>query len=271
MNGIDLSLHRVAPGQPVNLQNVETDGKEYHDDRDLAEIEFDALRAELAEWQQRLYAEGRRKLLIVLQAMDAGGKDSTIRHVFGATNPQGVRVQSFKVPSKEELAHDFLWRVHQRVPATGMIGVFNRSHYEDVVVVRVDKIVPEGVWSKRYEQINDFERLLTETGTTMLKFFIHISKNEQRKQFQERIDDPSKHWKFSFGDLEKRKQWDNYMVAYGDAIARCTTQAAPWYIIPGDQKWYRLLAIARVIVGTLREMNPDYPPPEGDLTGVVVE
>ncbi|MDT8306203.1 MAG: polyphosphate kinase 2 family protein [Anaerolineae bacterium] len=271
MNDIDLSTHRIAPKQPVDLEAIPTDGKDYHEDRDMAEIEFKALCEELAKWQQRLYAEGQRKLLIVLQAMDAGGKDSTIRHLFGETNPQGVRVHSFKVPSKEELAHDFLWRVHKRVPENGMIGVFNRSHYEDVVVVRVDKLVPEDIWSKRYEQINQFEKLLTETGTTILKLYLHISKEEQRKQFQERLDDPEKNWKFSFGDLEKRKQWNDYMVAYGDAIARCTTESAPWYIIPADQKWYRLLAVARIVVGTLRQMNPAYPPPEGDLSGVVVD
>jgi PPK2 family polyphosphate:nucleotide phosphotransferase len=271
MNGIDLTTHRVEPGQSVDLAAIPTAGREHHGDRDMAEIEFKALRQELAEWQQRLYAEGKRKLLIVLQAMDAGGKDSTIRHLFAETNPQGVRVHSFKVPTPEDLAHDFLWRVHQRVPAAGMIGVFNRSHYEDVVIVRVDQLVPEAVWRRRYEQINQFEQLLAETGTTLLKFYLHISKGEQRKQFQERIDEPEKNWKFSFDDLEKRKKWDGYMAAYGEALARCTTAAAPWYVIPADQKWYRLLAVARVVVGTLRELNPTYPPPQQDLRGVVVE
>ncbi len=271
MNDIDLTTHRLQPGQPVNLLEMETEGKAYHDDRDAAEEEFEALVEELAEWQRRLYAEGRQKLLVVLQAMDAGGKDSTIRHIFGRTNPQGVQVHSFKAPTAQELAHDFLWRIHQRVPGKGMIGVFNRSHYEDVVVVRVDQLAPEPVWRARYEQINQFEKLLADTGTTVLKFYLHISKKEQRKQFQERIDDPSKHWKFSFDDLEKRKQWDDYMTAYGEALARCTTEAAPWYVIPGDQKWYRLLAVARVLVGTLRRMDPAYPPPERDLSGVVVE
>lgn len=271
MNVLDLTTHRLQPGQPVNLSEIETDGKAFHDDRDAAEEEFEALVEELAEWQRRLYAEGRQKLLVVLQAMDAGGKDSTIRHIFGRTNPQGVQVHSFKVPTAQELAHDFLWRIHQRVPGKGMIGVFNRSHYEDVVVVRVDRLVPESVWRARYEQINQFERLLADTGTTILKFYLHISKKEQRKQFQERIDDPSKQWKFSFDDLEKRKQWDGYMAAYSEALARCTTGAAPWYVIPGDQKWYRLLAVARVLVGTLRQMNPAYPAPERDLSGVVVE
>jgi PPK2 family polyphosphate:nucleotide phosphotransferase len=271
MNEIDLTLHRVEPGQEVDLAALGTDGKDNHDDRELAEIEFKGFRRELAEWQQRLYAEGKRKLLVVLQAMDAGGKDSTIRHVFAETNPQGVSVHSFKQPTREELAHDFLWRVHRRVPAAGMIGVFNRSHYEDVVIVRVDQLAPGEVWRRRYEQINQFEQLLVATGTTVLKFYLHISKEEQRKQFQERIDEPEKNWKVSFDDLEKRKQWDEYMAAYGEALARCTSVAAPWYIIPADQKWYRLLAVARTIVGTLRNMNPAYPAPQHDLSGVVVE
>lgn len=271
MDSIGLNTHRLKPGEPMDLTKIETDGKEYHDDREAAEQEFAALVEELAEWQRRLYAEGKQKLLVVLQAMDAGGKDSTIRHIFGPTNPQGVQVSSFKVPTPEELAHDFLWRIHRRAPGKGMIGVFNRSHYEDVVVVRVDGMVPEAVWRPRYEQINQFEKLLADTGTTILKFYLHISKEEQRKQFQERIDEPDKRWKFSFDDLEKRKQWDDYMAAYGEALARCTTEAAPWYVIPGDQKWYRLLAVARVIVGTLRQMNPAYPEPERDLSGVVVQ
>ena len=271
MATIDLSAHRVAPGSEVDLTAMETDGKERHDDRDMAEIEMKALREELAEWQRRLYAEGERKLLVVLQAMDAGGKDSTIRHVFRETNPQGVRVHSFKEPTKRELAHDFLWRVHQQTPADGMIGIFNRSHYEDVVIVRVDNLVPETVWRPRYEHIKNFEKLLADSGTTIVKFFLHISKEEQREQFQERIDEADKRWKFSFGDLDKRKQWDQYMAAYGEAIGQCSTEYAPWYVIPGDQKWYRLLAVARVVVGTLRQMNPDYPEAEQDLDGVVVE
>jgi PPK2 family polyphosphate:nucleotide phosphotransferase len=262
--------HRLTPGETVNLRRIPTRADDFHQDRAAAEAEFKALRRELRDWQPRLYAEGKQKLLIVLQAMDAGGKDGTIRRVFQGVNPQGVRVSSFKVPSKEELAHDFLWRIHERVPASGMIGVFNRSHYEDVLVVRVEKLVPESVWRTRYALINDFEKLLTSTGTTVLKFYLHISKDEQRERFQARIDEPEKNWKFSLDDLEKRTKWEAYQSAYEEALAQCTTATAPWYVIPADQKWYRNLAITRAIVGTLREMDPQYPEPEADLNQIVV-
>lgn len=253
------SPHRLEPGRAIKLKKISTEGKDWHDDRDAAEKEFRKLRDEFVLWQWRLYAEGQRRLLIIFQAMDAGGKDGAIRNVFQGVNPQGVRVTSFKTPSADELAHDFLWRIHRAVPATGMIEVFNRSHYEDVVVVRVDKLAPESVWQPRYEQINQFEKLLTDTGTTILKFYLHISKDEQKKRFQERLHDPEKHWKFSTEDVLKRKAWDSYMEAYQDALNRCTTPWAPWYVIPADQKWYRNVAITRVIVETLREMNPQLP------------
>ena len=203
--------------------------------------------------------------------MDAGGKDGTIRSVFQGVNPQGVRVHSFKVPSKEELDHDFLWRIHKVVPGKGMMGVFNRSHYEDVLVVRVHDIVPETVWRPRYEQINQFEKLLHDTGTRILKFYLHISKKEQKARFQARLDDPSKHWKFSLEDVEKRKYWDDYMAAYEEMLEKTTTPWAPWYVIPSDQKWYRNLAISRVIMATIKEMNPLYPSAEGDFGDVVIE
>jgi PPK2 family polyphosphate:nucleotide phosphotransferase len=203
--------------------------------------------------------------------MDAGGKDGTIRSVFRGVNPQGVRVTSFKVPSKQELAHDFLWRIHQAVPAKGMIGVFNRSHYEDVLVVRVHNIVPESVWRPRYEQINNFEKMLVETGTVILKFYLHMSKEEQRERFQARIEDPTKNWKFSLEDLEKRKLWADYMDAYEEMLNRTTTAWAPWRVIPADQKWYRNLAITRAIVSALHDLAPQYPEPEKDLSGVTVE
>ena len=199
--------HLAEPGRKVELATLSTAGKEFHPDRQTAEHEFRELRDELIELQRRHYAANKNKLLIVFQAIDAGGKDGTIRRVFRGVNPQGVTVTSFKVPSKKELAHDFLWRVHREVPAKGMIGVFNRSHYEDVLVVRVHNIVPESVWRPRYEQINNFEKMLVETGTVLLKFFLHISREEQRERFQARIDDQTKNWKFSFDDLEKRKLW----------------------------------------------------------------
>ena len=266
-----MHCHQLTPGETIDIRNLPTDGKEFCDNRKQAEREFNELREELIEQQNRFYAEGKHKLLIILQAMDAGGKDSTIRKVLSGVNPQGVRVQSFKAPTSHELAHDYLWRIHRVVPARGMIGVFNRSHYEDVLVVRVEKLVPKAVWQKRYSQINEFEELLSETGTKILKFFLHISSAEQQERFQARLDDPSKHWKFSLDDLEKRKKWDQYMEAYGEMLNRCTTKVAPWHVIPANQKWYRNLAIAKTIVEAIRGLAPRYPQTKDDLSEVVVE
>lgn len=263
--------HQLTPGEEIRLADLNPNGKDFHSSKKEAEKEFTKLRDELIEWQCRLYAEGKQRLLIVLQAMDAGGKDGTIRKVFRGVNPQGVQITSFKAPTVHELAHDFLWRIHQHVPARGMIQVFNRSHYEDVLIVRVDKLVPEKVWKARYEQINRFEEHLVETGTTILKFFLHISKDEQKVRFEERIDDPLKHWKFSLADLEKRKQWDGYMAAYEDALNKCSTKHAPWHVIPANQNWYRNLAVLRAIVATLRELAPEYPPPHEDYAGLKVD
>jgi PPK2 family polyphosphate:nucleotide phosphotransferase len=265
------NTHQLSPGQSFSLPSMPTDGKPFYPDRVPAEEEFRLLRKEFIDLQARLYAEDKHKLLIIFQAMDAGGKDSAIRKIFRGVNPQGVRVHSFKAPSKLELAHDYLWRVHNVVPPRGMIGVFNRSHYEDVLVVRVHNLVPEIVWRPRYEQINQFEKLLHETGTTIIKFYLHISKDEQRERFQERVDIPEKHWKFSFDDLEKRKLWANYMVAYEEMLQRCTTSWAPWHIIPADRKWYRNVAVTRVIVDTLKKLNPQFPTQEDDLSDVVVK
>jgi len=265
------NTHRLQPGSPVSIGKLPTQGELFHPDREAAEAEFSALRDELILLQSKLYAENKRRIMIVLQAMDAGGKDGTIRKIFRGVNPQGVRVTSFKAPSKKELAHDFLWRIHRPVPANGMIGVFNRSHYEDVLVVRVHNLVPEEVWRPRYRMINDFESMLVGSGTTILKFYLHISKEEQRQRFQARLDDPHKNWKFSLEDLEKRKLWGQYMVAYQEMLERTTTDLAPWYVIPADQKWYRNLSIMRVILHTLRKLNPQYPSPTIDLTGIMVD
>lgn len=263
--------HRIEPGQAVHLGVSPTDGKLFYEGgKAAAKEELNALRDELAELQHRLYSEGKRKLLVVFQAMDAGGKDGTIRAVFEGVNPQGVQVTPFKAPTKEELDRDFLWRIHEAVPGKGMIGVFNRSHYEDVLVVRVDELVPEVVWRPRYDFINQFEKLLHDTGTTILKFYLHISKEEQKKRFQERLDDPAKNWKFSHEDVAKRKQWEMYMTAYEEMLSRCSTAYAPWYVIPANQNWYRNLTIARIMVETLREMAPQYPQGE-DLSDVVLE
>jgi PPK2 family polyphosphate:nucleotide phosphotransferase len=263
--------HQLDPKRPFQLTDLPTDGKQFHPDRKTAEIEFKTLRKEFILLQQRLYAEGKQKLLVVFQAMDAGGKDGTIRNVLKGVNPQGVRVHSFKVPSKEEMAHDFLWRIHKVVPGKGMIALFNRSHYEDVLVVRVHDIVPEAVWRPRYTQINQFEKLLSDSGTRILKFYLHISKDEQKERFQSRLDEPEKLWKFSLGDLEKRKFWPDYMTAYEEMLRECSTEWAPWHVIPANQKWYRNLAICRTIVQTLREMNPQFPAAEDNLEQVVIE
>jgi len=266
----DFSKHRVQKNDKVNLNKTETDGKRIEKDRVACEALFSSVRSELIELQAKLYAEGKQKLLVVFQAMDGGGKDGTTRSVFAGANPQGVEVTSFKRPTEDELAHDFLWRVHKAVPANGMIGVFNRSHYEDVLVVRVHNIVPETVWRPHYEMINDFEKMLTASGTRIIKFFLHISKNEQKERFQERIDDPAKRWKFDPADLEKRKFWDDYETAFEDMLEKCSTRECPWYVVPADQNWYRDLVVASVIVETLKEMNPQYPAPP-DVTGVVIE
>jgi PPK2 family polyphosphate:nucleotide phosphotransferase len=266
----DFNKHRVQKNDKVNLSKTETDGKKIEKNRDECAALFKTVRSELIELQAKLYAEGKQKLLVVFQAMDAGGKDGTTRSVFEGANPQGVEVTSFKRPTEAELAHDFLWRVHKAVPASGMIGVFNRSHYEDVLVVRVHNIVPETVWQPRYEMINDFEEMLTASDTRIIKFFLHISKNEQKQRFQERIDVPAKRWKFDPADLEKRKSWDDYQKAFEDMLEKCSTKECPWYIVPADQNWYRDLVVASVIVETLKEMNPQFPSPP-DVTGVVVE
>ena len=266
-----MTSHLIPPGEKINIKDLETEGKKLHDDRKKAEKECKELREEMIELQNRLYAEGKQSLLVVFQAMDAGGNDGTIRKVFSGVNPQGVRVHSFKAPTKKELAHDYLWRVHKVVPAKGMIGVFNRSHYEDVLVVRVENIVPEPVWQKRYEQINEFEQLLSENGTRILKFFLNISPDEQKSRFQDRLDEPEKNWKFSIDDLAKRKKWDVYMEAYQAVLQNCSTEAGAWYAIPSDQKWYRNLAITKTIVKTLKDMDPQYPDQKDDLSNVVVE
>jgi PPK2 family polyphosphate:nucleotide phosphotransferase len=214
---------------------------------------FDKLDARLDQLQEELYAAGSQSVLAIFQGMDTAGKDGAIRSVFRSCNPQGMRVESFKVPSEEELAHDFLWRVHAATPRRGMLGVFNRSHYEDVLVVRVHSLVPETIWRARYDQINDFERLLAASGTIVLKFFLHISKEEQEQRLREREQDVTKAWKLSAGDWRERERWDAYQEAYEEALSRCSTSHAPWHLIPANRKWYRNLAIAEVIVDALEE------------------
>lgn len=225
----------------------------------------------LAELQVRLYAENQRAVLIVLQAMDAGGKDGTIRHVLSGINPQGCRVTSFKAPTAEELAHDFLWRIHRAVPRSGEIGVFNRSHYEDVLVVRVHNLVPQAVWAGRYDQINQFERLLAANQVVVLKFFLHISREEQRERLQARLADPTKNWKFDPGDLAERKHWTAYQRAYEIALRRCSTAWAPWFVIPANKKWFRNLAVSEILVETLAGLDMRFPKPKTDLSQITID
>jgi PPK2 family polyphosphate:nucleotide phosphotransferase len=224
----------------------------------------------LRELQQLLYADRSYALLIILQAMDAGGKDGTIRHVMSGVNPQGCKVTAFKVPTPEERAHDFLWRVHEAVPERGDIGIFNRSHYEDVLIVRVHRMVPKDVWSKRYGQINDFEQMLSANGVKILKFFLHIGKEEQKRRFQARILDPTRNWKISLADFEERRYWDDYMKAYEDALRKCSTDEAPWHVIPADHKWFRNYLVAETMVQALEDMKLKYPPPSVDISKIEV-
>lgn len=260
---------RVKPGSKVSLSDIDPEGQTSVS-KDAAKYRLTKLQDKLEALQSRLYAEGKQSLLVVFQAMDAGGKDGTIKTVFRNLNPQGIGVSSFKVPTSEELAHDFLWRVHAKTPARGMIGVFNRSHYEDVIIVRVNELVPESVWEKRFDQIVAFERLLADTGTRVLKFFLHISKAEQKARLEDRLKSADEQWKFNIGDLPVRARWDDYMRAYEDAISKCSTDAAPWYIIPSNRKWLRNLLVTQTIVETLEDMNPQYPAPEPGLEAVVI-
>jgi PPK2 family polyphosphate:nucleotide phosphotransferase len=266
----DYPRYRVEPGTRLRLADVDPDESErYRRKKDVTE-ELDRQRARIADLQARLYAEHGRSLLIVLQAMDTGGKDGTIKGVFRGVNPQGCQVVSFKAPSQEELDHDFLWRYHQRAPAKGMIQIFNRSHYEDVLVVRVKQLVPEAVWQPRYQLINQFEQALALAGTTVLKFMLHISKDEQKRRLESRLADPDKRWKFRLGDLNERALWDDYQRAFEDAVSECSTPYAPWYVVPANKKWYRNLVVARTIADTLAAMDPRYPSAEPGLDKVVV-
>jgi PPK2 family polyphosphate:nucleotide phosphotransferase len=261
---------RVRPGRRLDLAKLDP-AATHGWTKEAAAAELATGLERLTDLQDRLWAEGKHKVLVVLQGIDAAGKDGTLRHVMGAFNPQGCPVSAFKVPSAEELAHDYLWRVHRRAPGQGEIGVFNRSHYEDVLVVRVHEIVPQAAWSRRYDQINAFEKLLADEGTTIVKFFLYIDRDEQRERFQARLDDPTKRWKFRLGDLEERRLWDDYIAAYEDALSRCSTDQAPWYVIPSNKKWFRNLAVSDILADTLDDLDPRYPEPTEDLTGVVID
>jgi PPK2 family polyphosphate:nucleotide phosphotransferase len=261
----------VAPGTPFSLDDRDpADTSGAPGDKKATQKELEELSDDLMALQERLYAESGQALLVVLQAIDAGGKDGTVKHVFGGTNPQGVRVTSFKQPTPEELAHDFLWRIHAAAPRHGYIGIFNRSHYEDVLVARVHELVEESVWRRRYRHINHFEGLLHDADTRVIKLFLHISREEQAERLRKRLEDPTKRWKFQRGDLAERERWDDYMAAYDEAIACTSTEHAPWYVVPADHKWFRNWAVSRIVIETLEAMDPRYPEPAEDLGGITV-
>jgi PPK2 family polyphosphate:nucleotide phosphotransferase len=265
-----MPIIKIKPNQKVKLAEI--------DPGDTGGLKKQAAKGILAknierltELQEVLYAEGKHALLVVLQAMDAGGKDGTIRSIMSGVNPQGVSVTSFKAPTVEELAHDFLWRIHQPVPPRGMIGIFNRSHYEDVLVVRVKSLVPKAIWQTRYDHINNFEQLLVDSGVTILKFYLHISKEEQKKRLQARLDQPEKRWKFNPADLGERERWDDYMQAFEDVFEKCSTKVAPWYIVPANKKWYRNVVISETIIKTLESLEMKFPEPAVDLDKIVIK
>ncbi len=255
-----LKDYRVKPGEKAGIDKLDPgDTGDFDGKKGDGEKLLDELNDRLEVLQERFYAAQKHSLLVILQGMDTCGKDGTIRHVFDGVNPQGVQVANFKTPTPLELAHDYLWRVHQRLPARGEIVIFNRSHYEDVLIVRVHELVKENVWKKRYDHINDFERMLTDEGTTILKFFLHISTDEQKKRLLARLDEPDKRWKFNPGDLKERDRWQDYQAAYEDAITKTSTKWAPWYIVPADRKWFRNLVVASALVETLENLDP-HPP-----------
>jgi PPK2 family polyphosphate:nucleotide phosphotransferase len=260
-----LERFKVSPGAKVKLADFDPSFKDGHKNHTDASDEIAHYQDKLRQLQDLLYAQHRHSILICLQAMDTGGKDGTINHVLGAMNPQGCRVAAFKQPSAEELAHDFLWRVSRPAPARGEVVIFNRSHYEDVLVVRVHDLVPRSEWSLRYDRINAFEKGLAEHDTVILKFYLHISKDEQLSRFKERLDDPAKQWKISEADYKERSYWDDYVSAYEEALSRCSTEYAPWFVIPANHKWFRNLAVARIVVEHLEQLNMNYPKPTVDI------
>lgn len=259
---------RVKRGSKVDLSGIDASFRDRHESHQHALREIEAYKTRLQQLQYLMYAENKRSLLICLQGRDAAGKDGTINHVLGCMNPQGCTVTGFKAPTKEELAHDFLWRYHKAAPATGHVAIFNRSHYEDVLVVRVHKLVRRHLWSKRYEHINAFERLLYDGGTHILKFYLHIDPQEQLKRFKHRIDDPARHWKISDSDYSERAYWDDYTRAFEDTLSKCSTKHAPWFIIPSNHKWFRNLAVSRIVVETLEAWHMQFPAPTVDIAEI---
>ncbi len=265
-----MQSYRLKPGDTIKIKDLDpSDTGDYKGEKEDGLEELKGLLQELDSLQELLYAEHKHKVLIVLQAMDTGGKDGTIRRVFEGVNPQGVRVASFKTPTPVELEHDYLWRIHQQTPGSGEMAIFNRSHYEDVLVVRVHKLVPEEVWRRRYEQINNFEKMLSQEGTLILKFFLNISPEEQKQRLQARLEDKTKQWKYNPGDLNERALWTDYMQAYEDMLNKTTTDHAPWYAVPSDHKWFRDLVVARAIVQGLKDLKMEYPKPAFDVAAAL--
>jgi PPK2 family polyphosphate:nucleotide phosphotransferase len=259
---------KVAPNAKVRFSEIDASFKGKHEDKASARDELEEYAKKLHDLQALMYAENKRSLLIILQGMDASGKDGTIGHVVGSMNPQGCRVYSFKTPSVEELAHDYLWRVHQAVPRKGFVAVFNRSHYEDVLVVRVHNLVPKETWSRRYDEINAFEKELSNEGTHIVKFYLHIDKEEQLARFKDRLDDPKHQWKISESDYTEREYWGDYQKAYEEAITKCSTPYAPWYVIPSNHKWFRNLAVSQILVETLESLQMKLPAPTVNIRDI---
>ncbi len=258
----------VDPQKPLKLKNLDPAFKGRHENAEAAAAETEHYRGKLASRQSLLYAEKKHSVLIVLQALDAGGKDGTVDHVFAALNPQGANVTGFKQPTPLELDHDFLWRIHPHAPAKGEVAIFNRSHYEDVLVTRVHKMIDKATWTARYQRIRDFEKELVENGTTILKFFLHISKEEQLARFAARLDDPARNWKISESDYSERKLWDDYILAFEEALSATSTHDAPWYVVPANHKWFRNLAVSQIAADAMDDLNMAYPPPTVDLADI---
>ncbi len=268
-----LERYRVKQGDTLKLGQLDSGEKTLFegDGKEMIDSQFDELQVQLQDLQKRLYAQNKHRILVVMQAMDTGGKDGCIKHVFSRIDPQGIHVRSFKKPSEAELARDFLWRVHSRVPRNGELVIFNRSHYEDIIAVRVKKIFSEDVWKRRQQHVIDFERMLAEEGTTIVKIFLHISKDEQKRRLQARLDNPAKHWKINPEDLVDRAKWSEFMTAYEDVISRTSTDLAPWYVVPADRKWYRNLCVARIMVDSMAKLDMKFPPINWDPASIRIE
>ena len=271
--GDPAKAYRIKGGGKVSLKAIDPGGTDLCPDGSKGTTQdlFDSLRDEIQRLQKVLYAENKHRVLVILQAMDTGGKDGCVKHVFSRVDPQGIFVKAFKKPTPDDLAHDFLWRIHPHVPGNGQIMIFNRSHYEDIIAVRVKKLFEDAVWKRRYRHVVDFERMLADEGTTILKIYLHISKEEQKRRLESRLVNPAKHWKFNPDDLADRARWDDFMRAYEDLIERTSTDEAPWFVIPADKKWYRNLCVARLFADTLKGLDMKFPAPDWDPAAITID